>query len=51
MDILFPHRVPVPVFAQGRAKYAQEFAGFYDNTGIAKKLADAMNLPELPVEK
>ncbi|RJP88917.1 MAG: alkaline phosphatase [Desulfobacteraceae bacterium] len=43
--------VPVPVFAQGRAKVAQKFAGFYDNTDIAKKLADAMDLPELPVEK
>jgi len=43
--------VPVPVFAQGRAKIAQPFAGFYDNTDIAKKLADIMDLPELPVIK
>ncbi|MEF3168108.1 MAG: alkaline phosphatase [Deltaproteobacteria bacterium] len=41
--------VPVPVFAQGR--YAYLFAGFYDNTDIAKKLAKAMNLPTLPVQK
>jgi alkaline phosphatase len=41
--------VPVPVFAQGRE--AELFAGFYDNTDIAKKLAKAMDLPALPVEK
>jgi alkaline phosphatase len=41
--------VPVPVFAQGRE--AARFAGFYDNTDIAKKLAKAMDLPALPVEK
>ncbi len=40
---------PVPVFAEGRE--AWRFAGFYDNTDIAKKLAKAMDLPELPVEK
>ena len=43
--------VPVPVFAQGRGKYAEQFAGFYDNTDIAKKLAKAMRLDALPVEK
>jgi alkaline phosphatase len=43
--------VPVPVFAQGRGKYAEQFAGFYDNTDIAKKLAKAMKLPALPAEK
>ncbi|MDZ7598764.1 MAG: alkaline phosphatase [Desulfobacterales bacterium] len=42
--------VPVPVFAQGRE--AVRFAGFYDNTDIAKKLAKAMDIREdLPVEK
>jgi alkaline phosphatase len=41
--------VPVPVFAQGRE--AARFAGFYDNTDIAKKLARVMDLPALPVEK
>ncbi len=41
--------VPVPVFAQGRE--AARFAGFYDNTDIAKKLAKVMDLPGLPVEK
>ncbi len=41
--------VPTPVFAQGRE--AVRFAGFYDNTDIAKKLAKAMDLPNLPVEK
>ena len=30
--------VPVPVFAQGQQ--ARKFSGFYDNTEIAKKLAD-----------
>ncbi len=39
--------VPVPVFAQGRA--AGLFAGFYDNTDIAKRLARIMRLPEMPV--
>ncbi len=43
--------VPVPIFAQGKGKIAQLFSGFYDNTDIAKKMADAMNLPDLPVEK
>lgn len=42
--------VPVPVFAQGRE--AQRFAGFYDNTDIAKHLAKAMDIrEELPVSK
>jgi len=42
--------VPVPVFAQGRE--AVRFAGFYDNTDIAKKLAKAMGIHEnLPAEK
>ena len=41
--------VPVPVFAEGRK--AERFAGFYDNTDIAKKLARVMGLPALPVEK
>jgi len=41
--------VPVPIFAQGRE--AELFAGFYDNTDIARKLAKAMDLPKLPVEK
>jgi len=42
--------VPVPVFAEGRE--AVRFAGFYDNTDIAKKLARAMDIREdLPVQK
>jgi alkaline phosphatase len=42
--------VPVPVFARG--KEAEAFAGFYDNTDIAKKIAAAMNVHEdLPVLK
>ncbi len=41
--------VPVPIFAQGRYDYL--FAGFYDNTDIAKKMARAMNLPPVPVQK
>jgi alkaline phosphatase len=41
--------VPVPVFAQGWE--ARRFAGFYDNTDIAKKLGKAMDLPNLPVQK
>ncbi len=41
--------VPVPVFAQGRD--AERFAGFYDNTDIAKRLAEVMHLPSLPVYK
>jgi alkaline phosphatase len=42
--------VPVPVFAQGRE--AIRFAGFYDNTDIAKKLAKVMDIRgQLPVEK
>ncbi len=41
--------IPVPVFAQGDS--ASSFAGFYDNTDIAKRLAMVMVLPELPVQK
>jgi len=42
--------VPVPVMAQGWE--AWRFAGFYDNTDIAKRLAKAMNVWEdLPIEK
>lgn len=41
--------VPLPVFAQGRG--ADLFKGFYDNTDIAKKMAKAMHLPPVPVEK
>jgi len=41
--------VPIPVFAEGRN--AQSFAGFYDSTDIAKRLAQIMGLPALPVEK
>lgn len=42
--------VPVPVFAQG--KDAERFAGFYDNTDIAKKLAQIIGVrEELPIEK
>jgi len=42
--------VPVPVFAQGRE--AARFAGFYDNTDIARKLAKVMDIREqLPVAK
>lgn len=41
--------VPVPVFSKGRV--AQSFAGFYDNTDIAKRMAKVMGLPALPVQK
>lgn len=41
--------VPVPVYAAG--PQAVRFAGFYDNTDVAKRLAQAMGLPELPVER
>jgi alkaline phosphatase len=42
--------VPVPVFAMGAD--AGMFAGFYDNTDIAKKIAKAMNIrEELPIER
>jgi alkaline phosphatase len=42
--------VPVPVFAQG--SQAKRFAGFYDNTDIAKQLAKAMGIgEELPIAK
>ncbi len=34
--------VPVPVLATG--KYSELFAGFYDNTDIAKKIAQAMGV-------
>lgn len=42
--------VPVPVFAKGIE--SNQFSGFYDNTDIAKKLADAMDVAaSMPVEK
>ena len=41
--------VPVPVFAEG--KNSDAFSGFYDNTDIAKKLAQVMNVGILPAEK
>jgi len=42
--------VPVPVFAMGSE--SRRFAGFYDNTDIAKKLVKAMNIrATLPVKK
>jgi len=42
--------VPVPVFAIGPE--SKRFAGFYDNTDIAKQMAKAMDIrQELPVEK
>jgi alkaline phosphatase len=42
--------VPVPVFAIGRS--AQRFAGFYDNTDIAKQMAKAMGIWQpLPIKK
>jgi len=42
--------VPVPVFAQG--KDADRFAGFYDNTDIAKQLAKTIGImEELPIKK
>ncbi|MFZ3047496.1 MAG: alkaline phosphatase [Desulfatirhabdiaceae bacterium] len=42
--------VPVPVFAQGVK--AWKFIGFYDNTDIAKRIAEVMGIQqELPVEK
>jgi alkaline phosphatase len=41
--------VPVPIFAKGRE--ATVFSGFYDNTDIAKKLADIMGLGPMPVVK
>jgi alkaline phosphatase len=40
--------VPVPVFAQG--KRSEMFAGFYDNTDIAKRIAKAMKAL-VPMEK
>lgn len=41
---------PVPIFAQGMS--ADTFAGFYDNTDIAKKLASVMGMSQaLPVTK
>jgi alkaline phosphatase len=42
--------VPVPVLAHGQG--AWRFAGFYDNTDIAKRIAKAMGLwQDLPVQK
>ncbi|MBN2106245.1 MAG: alkaline phosphatase [Deltaproteobacteria bacterium] len=41
--------VPVPVYAKGAG--AWRFSGFYDNTDIAKSIAKAMDLPNLPVAK
>jgi alkaline phosphatase len=42
--------VPVPLYAQGRG--AERFAGFYDNTDIAKKIAKVLNVRQsLPIEK
>jgi alkaline phosphatase len=42
--------VPVPVYAQGMG--AWRFAGFYDNTDIAKLLAKTIGIDEkLPVKK
>jgi alkaline phosphatase len=38
----------VPVYAAGAG--AERFSGHYDNTDIAKKLAEIMGLPALPVE-
>lgn len=41
---------PVPVYAIGSD--AERFAGFYDNTDIAKQLAKAIGIPyDLPVKK
>jgi alkaline phosphatase len=42
--------VPVPVYAQGRK--AEMFAGFYDNTDIAKRIAQILKVrQELPIQK
>jgi alkaline phosphatase len=41
--------VPVPLFAQGDG--AETFGGFYDNTDIAKKLAQVMSVGSLPQVK
>lgn len=42
--------VPVPVYAMGVG--ARKFNGFYDNTDIAKRIAELMGIQqELPVEK
>ncbi|MBK1730222.1 alkaline phosphatase [Thiococcus pfennigii] len=41
--------VPVPLFAKGPGAVA--FAGFYDNTDIAKRLGKVMRLGNLPVAK
>ncbi|MGE4560020.1 MAG: alkaline phosphatase [Desulfobulbus sp.] len=42
--------VPVPVFAIGQQ--SQRFAGFYDNTDIAKQIARSMGVrQQLPVER
>jgi alkaline phosphatase len=40
--------VPAPVYAAGME--AERFSGHYDNTDIAKKLAEIMGLPAMPVE-
>ncbi len=40
--------IPVPVFAGGNG--AGSFSGFFDNTDIAKRIADIMGLPALPKE-
>ncbi len=40
--------IPVPVFAAGLG--SERFSGFYDNTDIAKRIADIMGLPPLPEE-
>ncbi len=42
--------VPIPLFAQGNS--AERFAGFYDNTDIAKRLAVLLGVETpLPIEK
>ncbi|MFB1488324.1 MULTISPECIES: alkaline phosphatase [unclassified Thiocapsa] len=41
--------VPVPLYAQGWGSAL--LTGFYDNTDIAKRLAQIMRLPEMPVAK
>jgi alkaline phosphatase len=42
--------VPVPVYAMGVG--ARKFNGFYDNTDIAKRIAELMGIQqELPIEK
>lgn len=41
--------VPVPVFALGRG--SDRFAGFYDNTDIARKMGEIMGVGPLPVSR